>query len=388
MSYQIKTRDQHFQSTGPKRILAMDGGGLRGIFTLGMLKRVEDILKARHGGSDEFRLAHYFDLIAGTSTGSIIAAALAVGMSVDEIIEQYNRLGKKVFRKTLLRHGVLRASYSSKPLIQELQSIFGADTKMRDEKLQTGFLAVTKRLDSGSPWPIGNNPDGHYFNPRPGSKTIANGDYPLWSVVRASTAAPTYFAGERIAIAKDDKGDDAVSGYFVDGGVSPFNNPTLQAVMYATLEGYRVGWPTGSDNLLVVSLGTGSDKVTREVGDVEAANGLAALQSLMDDNAALMETLLQWMSSSPTAGEIDRELGTLKGDVLGGRELMNYVRYNIPLTAEYLKQEFGLDLPADQAKDIAAMDAPDNMPILQSLGTDVGKQLIKEDHFPTQFDLN
>ena len=53
MSYKILTRDQHYESPGAKRILALDGGGLRGILTLGMLKRIEAILQERHG--DDFR---------------------------------------------------------------------------------------------------------------------------------------------------------------------------------------------------------------------------------------------------------------------------------------------------------------------------------------------
>ena len=70
MAYRILTRDEHFSSKGPKRILALDGGGLRGILSLGILKHLEATLRARHGGDRGFRLCHYFDLIAGTSTGA------------------------------------------------------------------------------------------------------------------------------------------------------------------------------------------------------------------------------------------------------------------------------------------------------------------------------
>src|SRR5262245_45299303 len=67
MPYKIRGRDEHYASDGaPKRILALDGGGLRGILTLGILQRIEDILRERHGAGDDFRLSHYFDLIAGT----------------------------------------------------------------------------------------------------------------------------------------------------------------------------------------------------------------------------------------------------------------------------------------------------------------------------------
>ena len=65
MAYQRRTRDQHFNDGGPKRILALDGGGLRGILALGILKQVEEELRTRHGSDPAFRLCHYFDLIAG-----------------------------------------------------------------------------------------------------------------------------------------------------------------------------------------------------------------------------------------------------------------------------------------------------------------------------------
>ena len=68
------TKEQHLDRTrSPKRILALDGGGIRGILTLEYLGLIEDMLKSRSGRND-FRLSDYFDLIGGTSTGSIIAA--------------------------------------------------------------------------------------------------------------------------------------------------------------------------------------------------------------------------------------------------------------------------------------------------------------------------
>ena len=64
------TREQHLFGPGPKRILALDGGGIRGVISLGILKAIETLLAARAPNKEDFRLAHYFDLIAGTSTGS------------------------------------------------------------------------------------------------------------------------------------------------------------------------------------------------------------------------------------------------------------------------------------------------------------------------------
>ncbi len=74
--------DHLSNKTFPKRMLALDGGGIRGALTLGYLQRLEDILRKQHGNNKAFRLCDYFDLIGGTSTGSIIASALAIGLSV------------------------------------------------------------------------------------------------------------------------------------------------------------------------------------------------------------------------------------------------------------------------------------------------------------------
>ena len=74
--------------------------------------------------------------------------------------------------------------------------MFGAGTTLGDSALQTGLLIVTKRLDTGSVWPVGNNPRGRYFSAPAGSPRIPNADYPLWKLVRASTAAPSYFDPE------------------------------------------------------------------------------------------------------------------------------------------------------------------------------------------------
>jgi len=168
LPYRPRTLEQHFSETGPKRILALDGGGLRGILTLGILKKIEDHLRQRYGNDSAFRLCHYFDLIAGTSTGAIIAATLAIGWSVEEVTKKYFDLGARVFRRSLLRQGFIRAKYDEGRLIEELKAVFGPDTTLGNNTLQTGLLIVIKRLDSGSPWPVSNNPKGKYFASRSG----------------------------------------------------------------------------------------------------------------------------------------------------------------------------------------------------------------------------
>src|SRR5262249_20967470 len=147
------------QDGAPNRILALDGGGLRGILSLALLQEIEDILRRRHGDDAGFRLCHYFDLMAGTSTGAVIAATLWLGWTVAEVRKKYMQLGTVVFTKTLLRQGLLRAKYDEAKLIAELKKVYGAQTTLGSPDLKTGLLVLTKRIDTGSPWPISNNPN-------------------------------------------------------------------------------------------------------------------------------------------------------------------------------------------------------------------------------------
>ena len=81
---------ERIERPGPKRLLAIDGGGIRGVLALEILQKIEDVLRQRSGRAD-FRLSDYFDFIAGTSTGGIIAACLSTGMSVADILTLLRR---------------------------------------------------------------------------------------------------------------------------------------------------------------------------------------------------------------------------------------------------------------------------------------------------------
>jgi hypothetical protein len=374
---------------GPKRILALDGGGLRGVLTLGMLREIEGLLRARHGGDPDFRLCHYFDLIAGTSTGAIIAAALSLGMTVDEVHAHYIALGQVVFKRSLLRWGALRAKFDSAKVRRALIDVLG-EHRLDSPDFRTGLLVVTKRLDTGSAWPITNNPAAKYFRSGTRATTIPNGEYPLWQVVRASTAAPYFFDPETVHIGRGAAGLKAVTGDFVDGGVSPSNNPALQALMIATMDGYRFGWPVGEHNLLIVSVGTG--KANAEVGHANIVEGTAAihavlsLKALMEDCADQVEALMQWLSRSPTARRIDREMDKAQPP-LGGQAMFSYLRYNVQLESDWFAENLGETVSAKHLKAMEAMDEPDNIPELDRIGRVAGGKLVKAEHFTAPFDM-
>src|SRR4051812_48405583 len=86
-------------SSGPKKLLALDGGGIRGLIAVEVLAGIEAMLRQKHGKPD-LVLADYFDYVAGTSTGAIIATCLSLGMSVDRIREFYVANGEAMFDKS------------------------------------------------------------------------------------------------------------------------------------------------------------------------------------------------------------------------------------------------------------------------------------------------
>lgn len=386
-----RTFQQHLDPTcKPKRILALDGGGIRGLLTAGILQRIEDILRARAGGDPKFRLSDYFDLIGGTSTGSIIAAGLSLGMSAQEVRDHYFALGAATFKRSLFRIGAIRQKYDARNVETALKALF-KDRTLASGDFRTGLMVMSKRMDTGSPWPLSNNPAASYFKLRGNSTTIPNGEYPLWKVVRASTAAPYFFAPEKITIKSGDakRGLKGVVGEFVDGGISTANNPALALVLMATVGGYNFNWEMGADQLLVVSLGTGRQSadvgVSEGLAAVSLAHAMRALASIMDDCSDMVETVMQWLSHSPTARDIDREIGKVE-PALGAARL-SYLRYNVSFEAGWFRDHLGLDWKDADVAALAAMDKPENMDKLHAVGVAAGAKLVDEKHFPAAFDL-
>jgi hypothetical protein len=378
-----KTLEEHLFGDGPKRMLALDGGGIRGALTLRYLGRIESMLRERSGGDPDFRLCDYFDLIGGTSTGSIIATGLALGFSVDKLSRIYQQLAADVFEEGFLRFGVIGAKFPKEPLVDALTRHFGDET-LGSDKLRTGLMVITKRLDTGSPWLLHNNPRGKFHDPGPSG--TANRDLLLRNIVRASTAAPHYFEPELIHVAP------GISGAFVDGGISPYNNPAMQLLMLATCGGYRFGWPFGADRLLLVSVGTGFRDIAFPAETVMhmPAVRLAAesVLSIMQDANWMSQAMLQWMAASPTAWTIDSEIDDLDSDLLGGGpELLSYLRYEVKLQSQWLQDTLGVTMSEEQCDRLYAMDEAQNVWELVRLGDLAAKVQIDPAHFPGCFDV-
>src|SRR5262249_42169448 len=145
---------------GPRKLLAIDGGGIRGVLSLLILGKIEELLIKQSQKSD-YRLADYFDYVAGTSTGGIIAAGIALGMSVAEILDFYVRNGAAMFDKASIMER-LRYEYHSEPLAKRLKSVFGEETTLGTKELECLLLLVMRNATTDSPWPISNNPFAKY----------------------------------------------------------------------------------------------------------------------------------------------------------------------------------------------------------------------------------
>src|ERR1017187_5587178 len=237
-----------------KRILSLDGGGIRGIFSLEVLVRMEALLR-EHFHAPKLVLADHFDFIAGTSTGAIIAAGLSWGKSAEEVLDLYVSHGTTMFQPVPWYRPFKRflvSRYEAKPLSDMLRRILSEDGKgevpalLDSKRLRTLLLVVMRNHTTGSAWSVTNNPLAMYNDP---NLPDCNLKIPLWRLVRASTAAPVYFDPEEIMLG----GQRHV---FVDGAITPYNNPALIAALTAILPCYRLAWETGPDKIRLISVGT------------------------------------------------------------------------------------------------------------------------------------
>jgi uncharacterized protein len=369
--------ESRYSKKSPRKLLALDGGGIRGVLTLQVLMRMEELLRKHSGQGENFRLCNFFDYIGGTSTGAIIAAGLARGMSAKELSDFYMKAGPAMFDKSFILFR-LRHLYESKPLQEELQKTFGKDTTLFPEHLKCLLLIVTRNVSTDSPWPISSNPDAKYNLP---GRPDCNLCIPLWQLVRASTAAPIYFAPE---VLQWDPNDPSKAFVFEDGGLTPYNNPSFLIARMATTPQYNLNWDADENNLLVVSVGTGSaPRVDAEV----YSSGKSAFTNLANFPAALMygaqvdqDINCRIVGRCIYGAPIDRELGDLipaepLEQNLGRRFL--YARYNAELTSKWLTDHKLGDVDPSQ---VAQLDSVEHIKDLIRVGQVVADG-VKIEHF-------
>ncbi|GAA6623564.1 patatin-like phospholipase family protein [Scytonema sp. NUACC26] len=171
----------------PFRILSLDGGGIRGIVAATMLASIEKQISQP--------LNEYFHLIAGTSTGSILAAAIAKGLKSEDIIDMYRYKSPKIFPyrslfslkriPLLLKYGLSAPKFSNTGLIEVLKEVF-EDTRLFD--VRSPLLLIVS-YDTIEREPI-------IFKSWRQDKGYGN--VPLWEVCVCSASAPTYFPAYKL----------------------------------------------------------------------------------------------------------------------------------------------------------------------------------------------
>ena len=357
-----------------KRILSLDGGGIHGIFTLQVLREIERRLAEQRGGP--VVLADHFDLIAGTSTGAIIAAMLAWGASVDEIEAFYGKQAGLIFRPATWFHRYWY-KFSSDQIADFLAHYFseadGQAATLGTQRLRTLLLLVLRNATTGSPWPVTNNPRSQY-NDRPAE--LSNLQIPLWKLVRASTAAPTFFPPQSIMVGATAGPKDF---QFIDGGVSPYNNPAYLAYLTATLPEFRIGYETGEDQLLLVSVGTGRRQLSYSAGEVQDMNVIdhvkAIIRTMMDSSSQQQDLLCRTTGRCLHGAVIDRELQALvpPPDQVTSRRF-RYVRYN----HTYSDAEIAAAL--EQCQGDWTLDNIRLIPFLQASGREYARQHVSGEH--------
>lgn len=386
MNETVKAR---ITSLGRKKILSCDGGGILGLISVEILAKLEADLRA-HLGKPDLVLADWFDFVCGTSTGAMIAACISTGMSMETIRAFYVKSGEQMFDKALLFKR-LHYSYDDEPLAEklklELNRALGyhegdEPAKLGDDGLRTLLMVVLRNHTTDSPWPIWNNPDAKY-NQRDRKDCILN--LPLWQVVRASTAAPTFFPPEVVTFAPGTP--DEYQFVFVDGGVTTYNNPAFLAFQMATAAPYHVNWKTGIDQLLLVSIGTGSaakvrpDLKASELWLIDHAKNIPA--ALMNGASAGWDMTCRILGDCRFGAPIDREFGDMVQAIDGdesnwtGAKQFTYVRYD-PDVSQFGLNALGLENV--RSENMQQLDSVKYMPDIQRVGLTYAQKYVTLSH--------
>ena len=369
----------------PYRLLALDGGGIRGVISIEVLAEIERLLQGQLGHGDDFVLADYFDYIGGTSTGAVIATCLSLGMRVDRIRDFYHESGRAMFDKSsLIRR--FHFKYEDDRVARRIQEVVGAETTLGDARLRTLLMLVMRNASTNSPWPLSNNPYALYNRgDRPG-KPYSNLDLKLWQLVRASTAAPTFFPPEVIRINAGAGADGQVHQgkdfVFVDGGLTVFNNPAFQLFLMATVEPYNLMWTPGRDAMLLISVGTGWDPKANADLTPDEMNLLyhagSVPSALMSAAMHEQDFLCRVFGDCRHGSELDREVGDMLGKgATGVPKQFTYARYNAELSREGLD---GLGLDHVRPEHVQRLDSVDHIGQLQQVGQALARD-VKREHF-------
>jgi uncharacterized protein len=213
-----------------RRILTIDGGGVRGIIPAVLLTALEE----RTGRPTR----ETFDFVAGTSTGAVLAAGIVAGIPAARMQRLYVERAPDIFARvpivSVLRRVVRGEMYDTRALHDVVLEELGAARDWRLNDAPIDLLITAKRLTDGMPW---------YFVRDSAANSCRAGGFRLADAVTASAAAPTYFGPWTVP----------EIGELIDGGTGVAGNPAYQACV----EAFHYTDAYDPSSTLIVSLGTG-----------------------------------------------------------------------------------------------------------------------------------
>ena len=256
--------------------------------------------------------------------------------------------------------------------------------ELGDPRLRGLLMLVLRNHNTDSPWPVCNNPLAHYNQL---DRKDCNLKLPLWQVVRASTAAPTFFPPEVVTLAAGS--DQEYRFIFVDGGVTTYNNPAYLAFQMATASPYNINWKTGVEQLLVVSVGTGnapSNRANLKTQDLTVIDYAKTIPgALMNAATDGWDMVCRVVGECRYGHPIDSEIGAMiqmpgtppEQSNWTGTKQFAYVRYD-PLTSRAGLDALDLVDISDEA--MALMDDVSLIPDLQRVGRAYAANHLSLDH--------
>lgn len=259
------------------KILSIDGGGIRGIVPAKILAEIEKRTGRLKGRSEGVSICSLFNLIAGTSTGGILAAGLTIPKpdtkqpryTAEDLIKIYRERGGEIFyepfiEKVMRLDDISRPKYSSDGRDKVLKEYFG-NTPLQDALTEVFLTSYDIQLRTPvfftSQTPKEERTNRYY-------RKISSG-FTIHQAAMATSAAPTYFKPYKIEASTDHETQGRGFYALVDGGVFA-NNPTSLALMEAIIDSKKTPNPLRLEDILVVSLGTGS--LTRRYDYEKASN--------------------------------------------------------------------------------------------------------------------
>lgn len=361
--------NERLETQLPKRILSMDGAGVRTGIIFGFLERIEQLLQIRYG-SAEIRLSDYFDLIGGTGPAALVATELACGKQVAEVKPLFRQGVKAILsQRRMLFAPLSRSFYKDSKLRNFLEETF-EDRTIEDEALRTGLCIITTRLDDGATLSFTNHP-GDSDKPR----------LLLRDLVLASTSLPTFLPPVKVDLG------ETHPAFLVSGDASIGPDPALYLFMLCTSNRFPFQWRTGRRRLFLLSLGGAEGHAPERKPGVEKRSTLMLLPQFMNlmiqGLRQQSQSLLQTLTFEP-----DDETTTLTREMTKNPQaepILSYRRFDVRLAEEWFKEN-NLEKFVDKIDRLRRLDDINSLEDHFAVGQAVAKNRV-DDFFLPSFDV-